>query len=522
MKINYFLLVVVSAILVSLFSQSCKQKGIAPANTAINSPFDSTLLTPFLETFPELKKYEPDLIAIYRNYKYNYIWFDEKGVDKQGNSLISKIKNLDNEGIFDSFPYQAKIDGIFAGQSENTVSSTDAELLLTSLYLFYTEKVYRGIDEQASVDMGWLLPRKKVSYPGLLDTFISDQNLQTNDSLNLLSQYFKLRNALNYYREIEKNGGWSTIELNPELKEYKPGDTAKAIQQIRKRLFISGEIKQNTESNRFDPELVAAVIKYKVHNGFKPTEPIKPEHIQNMNITVNERIKAIVVNMERCRWLSPETFNAKEYVFVNIPSYEMKFVRDGKVVFESPVVVGKKISETAIFSGTMTYIIFSPYWNLPKSIIDAEIKPAIEKDSNYLASHHMEWNKGMVRQKPGKHNSLGLVKFMFPNSHEIYFHDTPSKSHFKKEYRALSHGCVRVGKPRDLALAILNKDKKWTPEKIDAAMNAGEESICSLKSKIPVNICYFTAWVDEQGELNFYKDIYERDDRLAALLHYKK
>jgi len=134
----------------------------------------------------------------------------------------------------------------------------------------------------------------------------------------------------------------------------------------------------------------------------------------------------------------------------------------------------------------------------------------------------MEWNIGQVRQKPGPKNSLGLVKFMFPNTNDIYFHDSPSKGAFKRENRAVSHGCVRVAKARELALKILEDDETWTPEKIDEAMTAGKESICSLKSKIPVHIGYFTAWVDEQGEINFYKDIYERDERLAGLLFYKE
>jgi murein L,D-transpeptidase YcbB/YkuD len=144
------------------------------------------------------------------------------------------------------------------------------------------------------------------------------------------------------------------------------------------------------------------------------------------------------------------------------------------------------------------------------------------KNKNYLAQHNMEWNNGNVRQKPGKNNSLGLVKFIFPNSNNIYLHDTPSKSLFENETRAYSHGCVRVGKARDLASTILKEDKNWTPTKIDAAMNLGRENAYVLKNKIPVYIGYFTAWVNENGELNFFQDIYERDDRLAKLLYSKK
>jgi murein L,D-transpeptidase YcbB/YkuD len=238
-----------------------------------------------------------------------------------------------------------------------------------------------------------------------------------------------------------------------------------------------------------------------------------------MNVPIGERIKMIVVNMERCRWISPEVVKARELIFVNIPSYMLFFNRNGQRILESPVVVGKTMNKTVIFSGNMSSVVFSPYWNVPPSILAKEVKPGIKKDPNYLAKHNMEWyNNGQVRQKPGKSNSLGKVKFIFPNSNNIYLHDTPSKSLFAKESRAFSHGCVRVGKPRDLAIKILENDPDWTVEKIDAAMNAGTEKWVSLKTKIPVYIGYFTAWVDEKGDINFYDDVYKRDDRLYDIL----
>lgn len=519
---KFSFLFVIITILITMAGQSCKQKGNSQGNTDITNPFDSTLIAPFIKSFPDLKKYEKDLTGIYRSYEYNYIWFDKKGTDEYAISLYSKVQDLADEGISTPFPYQKEIDGIFADKKNKQLSTTDAELLITGLYLFYVEKVYKGIDNKSTTAMGWLLPRKKVSYSGLLESFISDKNPQNDDSQVLFSQYIKLRDVLRLYRDIEAKGGWNPIEPDPELKAYKPNDTAMAIRQIRERLFISGDIRQNSESNRFDQELVDAVKKYQARNGYKPVALIKPELIRDMNVTISERIKMIIINMERCRWVSPEIFNAKEYIFVNIPSYEMDFIRDGKVDFISPVIVGDSSTKTVVFGGKMSYIVFSPYWNLPKSIIEKEVKPGMEKDKNYLESHDMEWNNGNVRQKPGKNNSLGLVKFMFPNSNDIYFHDTPARSSFKKENRAISHGCVRVERARDLAITILKDDETWTPEKIDAAMNAGKESICSLKNKIPVYMGYFTAWVDERGEINFYKDVYERDERLAALLFYKE
>jgi murein L,D-transpeptidase YcbB/YkuD len=515
-------------LLFSLSNESCKRKGKRNKDADIrlhgsinqhsNLPFDSAQVAPFFTTYPELKRYETDVLAIYRQYKFNHIWFDKKGIVEFGNSLYSKVNDIDEEGISTSFPYKGKIDFIFNDESAGTLNAVETELMLTNLYLYYAHKVYKGLDDTTSEAMGWLLPRKQVSYARLLDSIMTEEQLPNEEGKVLFGQYYKLREVLKRYREMEKKGGWKPIDLDAGLKSYKPGDTANAIRQIRERLFVSGDLKQNTGSNGYDPDLVAAVNRFQLHNGFKSDSLILPRHIREMNVPIAEIIKKIVVNMERCRWISPEIYNAKTFIVVNIPSYNLSLLREGKTEFESPVVVGASMTKTVIFGGKMSYLVFSPYWNLPKSIIEKEVKPGMAKNKNYLESHNMEWNNGQVRQKPGKNNSLGLVKFIFPNSNDIYFHDTPAKSLFKKENRAFSHGCVRVARARDLAITILKDDSTWTTKKIDAAMKAGKERICPLKNKIPVYIGYFTAWVDEQGEANFYKDVYERDESLAKLL----
>jgi murein L,D-transpeptidase YcbB/YkuD len=487
-------------------------------NHRSNLPFDSNLLISFYRSYPALNKYHKDVVIVYRQHKYAHIWYDERGVVEFGNTLYSKVKELPVEGVSSKFPYQEKIEGVFENDKENTLSPTETELMLTNLYLFYADKVYKGLNDTTTKALGWLLPPKQVSYGALLDSIISDPQLLNRDESVLFSQYYKLRAVLQRYREIEKKGGWNSIDLNPKLKAYKPGDTAKAILQIRERLFITGVLKQNNKSNHYDQELVEAVKMYQLRNGFNPDKLISPKHIKEMNIPVGVRIKQIIVNMERCRWISPEFAKAKEYIVVNIPSYKLNLVRDGKNEFESPVIVGRNVTKTVIFSGKLSYIVFCPYWNLPVSIINKEVKPGMAKHKNYLEIHNMEWNNGQVRQKPGKNNSLGLVKFIFPNADDIYMHDTPAKSLFAHERRAFSHGCIRVEKPRALAIEILKGDPSCTPEKIDAAMHAGIESTYPLKSKIPVYIGYFTAWVDQQGEINFYDDIYGLDERLAKLL----
>jgi murein L,D-transpeptidase YcbB/YkuD len=223
--------------------------------------------------------------------------------------------------------------------------------------------------------------------------------------------------------------------------------------------------------------------------------------------------------MERCRWISTDFIQGGEYIAVNIPSYKVRYIKDGKLRLESNVVVGKILNKTVVFSGKMSYLVFSPYWNIPKTILEKEIKPGIAEDPNYLEKNNMEWHNNEVRQRPGIENSLGLVKFMFPNSNNIYLHDSPAKSLFNKESRAFSHGCIRVEKAKELANAILEDDKNWNPEKISEAMNSGIEQNYGLKKKIPVYIAYFTASADENGTVSFYEDVYDRDNRLASFLY---
>lgn len=517
-KSSKFIFYILTVVMVSLLFQSCKQEVETSDKGVSIIPIDSVQIAPFLESHPDLKKYEKNMVEIYRHFDFNYIWFNERGVVDYGDSLYSKVENIHKEGIYTTFPYQENIDSIFAENSKNFREDPDSDFLMTSLYLFYVDKVYRGIDSTTSKKIGWHLPRKEMGYVELLDSIIQDELWMDDDQQILFSQYYKLREVLNRYQRIEKDGGWEPIETDPDYKSLKPEDTSVVVKQIRNRLYITGELKKNNESEVYDDELMAGIKKFQIHNGFKLDSVIAARHIDAMNIPVKEHIKTIAVNMERSRWIPTQISEIEEFIFVNIPAYHLDFFKDGKVKFESPVVVGKSMTETVIFDGEMSYIAFSPYWNIPQSIIKNEVKPGMEKDEDYLKKRNMEWNDGNVRQLPGKQNSLGLVKFMFPNSNNIYLHDTPAKSLFNREDRAMSHGCIRVEKARDLAISILEEDKEWNTKRIDSAMNAGKENIYNLKEKIPVYIGYFTAWVDEEGVINFYKDVYSRDEKLTELL----
>lgn len=518
-------LLVVLVIGFSLTSWFCarkENKDLQPAKTTekfhkedVSLTFDSTLVAAFYAKYPKLVLYKSQAISLYQKNQYTYIWYDKKSRKETAEVIYNKMNNLLEEGVQAKVPYKDILDGIF--QKTSGKPNIDVELFLTNYYFYYTNKVIQGIDSTKIEELGWYLPRKKVSYVNYLDSLLVDPKLIDKDK-QLIGQYYKLKTVLHKYRTIEQNGGWEGIAVPETFKKLKPGDSSELVPQIRKRLFLTQDIDADSGSNVYDESLQQAILKYKKRNGFSEDKIILPKHIAEMNISISDRIKTIMVNMERCRWISTDLTKAKEFIVVNIPSYRLSYFKDGKVVLTSNVVVGNAMNETVIFSGMMSYIVFSPYWNVPASIRDKEILPAIRKDKDYLAKHNMEWNGKNIRQKPGANNSLGLVKFLFPNSNNIYLHDTPAKNLFSQEKRAFSHGCIRVEKPKELANMILADDKKWTPEKIEEAMNKGKETWYTLPNKIPVYIGYFTAWVDDEGNINFYKDIYERDNALANLL----
>jgi murein L,D-transpeptidase YcbB/YkuD len=237
---------------------------------------------------------------------------------------------------------------------------------------------------------------------------------------------------------------------------------------------------------------------------------------REMNTPLQEIIRKLIVNMERTHWLP--IIRNQHFITINIPSFTLSAYDRDTVTFFMNVVVGKDVHQTVVFNGDIKYIVFSPYWNVPPSIMKKEILPAVRKNPDYLKKNNMEWNGNSIRQKPGPSNSLGLVKFLFPNSFNIYLHDSPAKSLFSAQTRAFSHGCIRLADPKKLAVYLLKEDPQWTESKITEAMKSGKEKYVTLKNPVPVFIGYLTAWVDLRGKLNFRKDIYNRDKPLGEML----
>ncbi len=510
-----------SLITLSIVLFSCKkndENSVLDFNEQQFMSFDSTLVAPFFKKHPDLIKYKREVVALYQKQHYNYIWYDKEGTKEVADLLYNKIINLDDEGLPAKIPYREELDAVFEDDALANQPDINSELLISSLYFFYANKVYKGIDIEKSKELGWYLPRKKMSFVNYLDSILQNPSLINKDKKEVLGQYYSLREVLKKYRDLEKKGDWNPIVLDLGMKKLVPKDSAQAIVPIRTRLFLLGDLNSDSKSAVYDADLETGILKYKKRNGLDATLNISEYTIANLNVPLANRIKTIVVNMERYRWVSKTFTNANEFIFINIPSYKLRYFTTGKTIFESKVVVGKAMNKTVVFNADMKYIVFNPYWNVPKSILKNEILPAIQKDPNYLEKNDMEWHEGIVRQKPGPKNALGQVKFLFPNSNAIYLHDTPSKSLFDLEKRAFSHGCIRIEKPKELLHLLMKEDKNWTPEKIETTLTAGKEKWYTLQKKIPVFIGYFTAWVDNEGVIHFYDDVYKRDERLAAML----
>jgi murein L,D-transpeptidase YcbB/YkuD len=225
-------------------------------------------------------------------------------------------------------------------------------------------------------------------------------------------------------------------------------------------------------------------------------------------------VEQIVMNMERWRWLPDDP--GPRYILVNIPAFRLDVIEDGRSVLDMKVVTGKKSSPTPVLADRMTTVVFSPYWNIPQDIVQKEILPKADRDPSYLEKNNMEADeKGNYRQRPGKGNSLGQVKFLFPNHYNVYLHDTPAQSLFERLERDFSHGCVRLDEPMKLAQYVLRDQPEWTGDRIRAAMDAGTERAVALKQPLPIYLVYFTAWEDG-GVLKTVPDVYGIDRRHTA------
>ena len=528
-----FYIVILLMVLVSSCKESKPQDTTAPVprDRSVNASnshselfFDSLQLEQFLAVHKLRDTMANRIRSFYNSRNYQYAWFFKEGIADYAPAFLQMQGNyiaFSGDSVLNNAQLAQVVDSISTFRDSIVLADSTkllTELALTRQFFRYANRAYQGRGDIDAKDLEWYIPRKKINSITLLDSLLKYRGRKVAEFEPVHRQYNLLKDYLVKYYELEKKGGWTPIQADKKI--YKEGDSATAIIAIKKRLQVVGDLPGDDTTKVFDKAMTEGVKRFQRRYGFSETGTVNSKLITELNRPITQRIHQVLLNMERIRWVPapPET----DYLLVNVPEFRLHAYKAGNYEFSMNVVVGSTVHNTVIFSGTLKHVVFSPYWYVPASIFRKEVQPGIKRNPNYLASHNMELYGGTARQKPGKNNALGLVKFLFPNSYNIYLHDTPSKSLFKEDQRAFSHGCIRLAEPKKLAQFLLRNDKNWDSASITKAMNSGNEKYVVVKETVPVYIGYFTAWVDREGKLNFRDDIYGHDKNLASHLFSNK
>ncbi|HEX4965278.1 MAG TPA: L,D-transpeptidase family protein [Thermoanaerobaculia bacterium] len=498
------------------------------------------------------------LQGFYGQRDYLPVWSTSNGPSRQAMALIAAIPALAADGV-DVSRYPVERLAILAREVKETKSFedpdaqrrlSDLDVELTYTYLSLAEDLATGSLQPEKLPIEWYYKKRDA---GIESTLTQALGAKTPGgmakTLRALAPphpgYQRLTQALAAYRGIAARGGWGEVPAGPPLKL---GDKGPRVAALRARLIASGDLSAPPPApgspvpDSYDEAVAAAVSHFQGRHGLEPVGKVGDDTLAELNVPVAARIRQIEVNLERWRWM-PASLGDR-YIQVNVPDFRLDVVEDGQVPLTMRVIVGKPKSHTPNFTGRMSYVELNPNWNLPDDIAANEIAPKLAADPGYLARQNMELVRGWgnkeevadpeaidvsklgkgspyrIRQRPGADNSLGQVKFMFPNPFDVYLHGTPSQHLFARTVRSFSHGCVRLEKPQDLAAFLLRENPKWTPEAIQEAIDSGEHQAIPLPRPLPVYILYWTAWVDPDGTVQLRRDLYGHDATIAqALAH---
>ncbi len=492
---------------------------------ASNAYSDLFLDSSQVENFISEKKLDDTLSRKIRSFynarNYQFAWFTSEGPTEQGRSfwnLHEYYTTYSSNNSLDDKALRKKMNPIISADSISlkAASAANIEITLTQHFIQYMQDNYKA-GEIKRKEIERFVPFKKENALDYADSLLTKKHKDNKYYGDVNPSYKLLQNQLQKYDDIVKKGGWQIIDAI--VKKIKKGDSSLTVSAIKKRLQVTGEMPAGDTAQTFDTQLLNAVKAFQISRGLTPDGIVTPALVKEMNVPALKRVEQILINMGRMRWMLNNSDG--NLITVNLPEFVLHVYEGKTKKFDMNVVVGKEGHNTTIFTGNLNQVVFSPYWNVPYDIVEKEILPSIEKNPDYLAENEMEKvgepvdGIPTVRQLPGPKNSLGKVKFLFPNSFDIYFHDTPAKGLFSKDKRAYSHGCIRLSDPAKMANYLLRNQPEWTPEKIDEAMNSGQEQFVKLKAPVPVLITYNTAWVDENGVLNFRDDIYGHDAALS-------
>lgn len=485
-----------------------------------------------------------DVRAFYAQREHAPAWIGNSAPSARAKDALRVIESANEHGLlasdYDEQTFARLLGELSTAEADQASADrltrlAEFDVRVTTALLGLGRDVAIGRTTPVSIDRRWKVRRKAPDVAGSLNTAIGGELAKWLGAIEPRHpEYAALQKALADMTGVRRRGGWPKVPAGV----FKRDVSHRSVITLRQRLAATGELQPADQRRpevraKYDSGVENAVRAFQEHHALKATGVVDAVTQAAMNVSVDERIRQITLNLERWRWM-PDDFGARHFI-VNIPYFHVVAREHGKPVTDIRVVVGKPGNETPIFSSEMDTVVFSPYWNIPDTIVSGETAPAVAKDAGYLARNNIEvlrvsnsgaervdpstieWDDPAAvqelafRQRPGAKNALGHVKFLFTNPYNVYLHDTPADNLFARRGRAFSHGCIRIEEPAALAKYVLRDQPDWTEPRILAAMHAGVEKAVKLAQPIPVHVVYFTAWVDERGGIHFQPDVYGYD-----------
>jgi len=481
------------------------------------------------------------LPAMYEQRDFRPAWTNPASVQQ----LIDALQHIDSDGL-DAADYhlmelETLRSAINAAAQPSAAQQADFDILLTDSLIRVGYHLLIGKVDPVQLDNNWNMDRTLEGLNSVLalskaiDDGTIDKLLESLRPQHLA--YRRLRQALAHYRDIAARGGWDPV---PPGETLKPGMTDQRVEALRERLARTQDVGgTDLTSPLYDASLETAVKAFQTQHGLAADGVVGKATIEALNVPVEARIDQIRVNLERARWVLHEL--PQEFVLVDIAGFYVRYIRDGQTIWEGRAQVGKPYRKTPVFRSRITYLEMNPTWTVPPTILKNDVLPAIKRDLGYLEqknmrvidyshntidAHSIDWSRYtgpdfpyLIRQDPGPENALGRIKFMFPNEHAVYLHDTPSKSLFDRTERAFSSGCIRIENPYQFAELLLDNTQHWDRKAIMTAIESAETRKVSLPRPVTVILLYWTVEADDNGDVVFKQDIYDRDASILAGLN---
>jgi L,D-transpeptidase YcbB len=501
--------------------------------------------------WPDFSDYEKHMQKFYESYGYSLPWVRGSEPTAQAQQVIALLLQAEQKGLaaedYDGPRWSARLAKLKpAAPQPSEADAVRFDVALTVCVMRYISDLHVGKVNPKHFDFGFDVEAKKYDLP----EFLRENVVDTSDVAGVVAKveppypgYRRTIQALHAYLEFAKE--YDGNQFPAIQKTIAPGESYPGVPQLIRLLRLVGDLPADaslpTDGTVYQASLVDAVRSFQRRHGRVPDGRITAQTLADLNVSLTRRVRQMQLTLERWRWL-PVGLRAAPIV-ANIPEFRLRaYDENYNVALSMSVVVGKAYDhDTPAFSDTMKYVVFRPYWSVPYSITKAEFLPRLARDPDYLAKKGFEVvnsrqdvvtsgtvandilmqlraGKLFIRQIPGPKNSLGLVKFIFPNSYNVYMHDTPAQEFFAKSRRDFSHGCIRLEKPADLAVWVLRDNPGWGMDRVRAAMNGSSKQQVDLAHPIPVLIVYGTVIVNEDGLVHFYDDIYGHDAALEKVL----